>query len=140
MNINALCRFIWRSEGVKWSFNPPSGAHHGGVWERLIRLVKKIFSSVLKEQHLDIEALQTALCEVEAIMNDRPITTVTSDPNDLEPLTPNHLLQLKSKPVMSPGLFQKGELYSRRRRRQVQYTFWQRWIKEYLLVMQERIK
>ena len=76
-------------------------------------------------------------------MNDRPITTVTSDPNDLEPLTPNHLLQLKSKPVMSPGLYQKGDLYSRRRWRQVQYIsdlFWQRWIKEYLPLMQERIK
>ncbi len=45
------------------------------------------------------------LCEVEAIMNDRLITTVTSDPNDLEPLTPNHLLLLKSNPVMPPGLF-----------------------------------
>ena len=74
-------------EGVKWSFNPPSGVHHGGVWERLIHLVKNILYSVLKEQLLDDEALQTALCEVEAIMNDRPITTVTSDPNDLEPLT-----------------------------------------------------
>lgn len=28
-------------EGVKWTFNPPSGAHHGGVWERLIKLTKK---------------------------------------------------------------------------------------------------
>eukprot|EP00063_Salmo_salar_P064092 XP_014038927.1 PREDICTED: uncharacterized protein LOC106592141 [Salmo salar] len=130
-------------EGVTWSFNPPSGAHHGGVWERLIRLVKKILYSVLKEQVLDDEALQTALCEVEAIMNDRPITTVTNDPNDLEPLTPNHLLHLKAKPVLPPGLFQRSDLYSRRRWKQVQYItdlFWKRWIREYLPLMQERNK
>ena len=84
----------------------------GGVWERLIQLVKNILYSVLKEQVLDDEALQTALCEVEAIMNDRPITTVTNDPNDLEPLTPNHLLHLKAKPVLPPGLFQRSDLYS----------------------------
>lgn len=27
------------SAGVKWSFNPPAGSHHGGVWERMIRIV-----------------------------------------------------------------------------------------------------
>lgn len=79
---------------AKWTFNPPFGAHHGGVWERFIRLIKKILYSVLKEQTLDDKTLQTALCEVEAIMNDRPITTASNDPNDLESLTPNHLLQL----------------------------------------------
>ena len=81
-----------------------------GVWERLIRLVKNILYSVLKEQLLVDKALQTALCEVEAIMNDRPITTVTNYPNDLKPLTPNHLLYLKAKPVLPPGLFQRCDL------------------------------
>ena len=81
-------------EGVKWAFNPPFGAHFGGVGERLIKPVKKILHSVLKEQVLDDETLQTALCEVESIMNDRPLTTISSDPNDLEPLTSEHLCLL----------------------------------------------
>ena len=130
-------------KGIDWIFNPPSGAHHGGVWERLIRLVKKILYSVLKEQILDDDALHTILCEVEAIMNDRPITTVTNDPNDLEPLTPNHLLQLKTNPIMPPGLFKKEDQYPRRRWRQVQYLadlFWKRWTREYIPLMQERQK
>lgn len=29
------------TEGEKWTFKPPFGAHHVGVWERLIRLVLK---------------------------------------------------------------------------------------------------
>lgn len=92
-------------------------------------LLKKILCSVVKEQTLDDESLQTALCEVEAIMNDRPITSVTNDLNDVEPLTPNHLLLLKTNPIMPPGLFKKDDLYSRRRWRQVQYLanlFWKR--------------
>ncbi|KAJ8367386.1 hypothetical protein AAFF_G00320130 [Aldrovandia affinis] len=76
-------------------------------------------------------------------MNDRPITSVSSDPNDLEALTPNHLLQIKGKPVMPPGLFWKEDLYCKRRWKQVQYIadlFWKRWIQEYLPLMQERNK
>lgn len=115
------------TEGIRWIFNPPFGAHHGGVWERLIRLVKKILRSVLKQQTLDDETLSTALCEVEAILNDRLITTVSSDPNDLEPLTPNHLLQLKAKTIIPPGIFENNDSYLRKGWRQAQYLanlFW----------------
>lgn len=128
---------------VKWLFNPPSAAHFGGVWERLIRLVKKILLSIIRQQTLDDEMLQTALCEVECILNDRPLTTASSDPNDLTPLTPNHLLQLKGEPLSPPGLFNKKDVYSRKRWRQVQYLtdlFWRRWTTEYLPLMQQRQK
>ncbi|XP_059918445.1 uncharacterized protein LOC132465721 isoform X2 [Gadus macrocephalus] len=89
------------------------------------------------------EALQTVFCEAEAILNDRPITTSSGDPNDIEALTPNHLLQLKGKPILPPGLFKKDDLYARRRWRQVQYIadlFWKRWTTEYLPQLQERQK
>ena len=59
---------------------------------------------ILQQQHLDDERLQTLLCEVEATLNYRPITKTSEDPNDLEPLTPNHILLLKGKPSLPPGL------------------------------------
>lgn len=37
-------------KGIQWIFNPPSGSHHGGVWERLIRSVRKVLNSILKTQ------------------------------------------------------------------------------------------
>ncbi|MGH0117086.1 UNVERIFIED_CONTAM: hypothetical protein FKN15_030931 [Acipenser sinensis] len=129
--------------GIKWMFNPPTGSHHGGVWERLIRSVRKILNATLRVQALDEEGLHTVLCEAEAIINSRPITKASNDPNDLEALTPNHLLLLKIKPSLPPGLFQKEDLYSRRRWKQVQYMsdlFWKRWTREYLPQLQERQK
>ncbi|KAL9976388.1 hypothetical protein ACROYT_G013686 [Oculina patagonica] len=60
-----------------------------------------------------------------------------------QPLTPNHLLLLHNDTAFPPGLFEKNDLYSRRRWRQVQYlsdVFWSRWKKEYLPLLQSRQK
>ena len=128
---------------VKWTFNPPAGSHHGGVWERCIRTVRKVMRAVIKEQLLDDEGINTLMCEVEAIVNGRPLTKLSEDPRDLEPLTPNHLLLLRNGPKAPPGIFTKEDNCSSRRWRQVQYladVFWRRWIREYLPSLQERQK
>lgn len=130
-------------KGIQWIFKPPAASHHGGVWERQIRTIRKVLTSVLKQQHLDDEGLQTVLCEAEAIVNDKPITKTSDDPNDLDALTPIHLLLLKTQAILSPGIFRKEDLYARRRWRQVQYLadlFWSRWTAEYLPQLQERQK
>lgn len=132
-----------REQEIQWSFNPPGASHYGGIWERLIRSIRQVLYSVLKLQTLDDEGLHTVLCEVEAILNSRPLTTATNDPQDLQPLTPNDLLLLKAKPILPPGIFDQGDLYTRRRWRQVQYLanlFWKRWTLEYLPLLQERQK
>lgn len=83
------------------------------------------------------------MCEVESILNSRPLTVFSDDPRDSEPLTPNHLLLLKSDSPMPPGTFQRDDLFSRRRWRQIQYLadiFWKRWSREYLPLLQSRQK
>lgn len=98
-------------QGIKWMFNTPAASNHGGVWECLIRSIRKILNTTLRTQSLDEESLQTFFCEAEAIINGKPITTPSSDPNDLKALSPNHLLLLKTN--LPPGLFQKEDLYAR---------------------------
>ncbi|XP_068237238.1 uncharacterized protein [Palaemon carinicauda] len=48
---------------------------------------------------LDYEGLCTLFCEVEATVNSRPLTVVTSDNRDPVPLTPNKLLNMADSPV-----------------------------------------
>jgi hypothetical protein len=128
---------------IDWSFNAPAASHHGGVWERQIRSLRKILNSTISQQRLDDESLSTVMCEVEAIMNGRPLTLASDHPDDLDPLTPNHLLHLKTEVTLPPGLFDKNDCYSKKRWRQVQYIsnlFWKRWVNEYLPTLQERSK
>lgn len=99
-------------KGNKRTFHSPAGLHHGGLWERLIRSVRKVLSSNLNIQSLDKEGLRTVLCEAEAVLNSQPITKASTDPNYFEPLTPNHLLLLKTAPLLPPGCFQKDDLYA----------------------------
>ena len=62
---------------------------------------------------LSDESLETLLCEIEAILNSRPITKVSHDVNDPAPLTPNHLLLFRALPSVPPGLFVEADLYCR---------------------------
>ncbi|KAL7852950.1 hypothetical protein SRHO_G00187350 [Serrasalmus rhombeus] len=110
---------------------------------RAPRTVRKVLTSVLKLQSLDDKYLYTVMCEVEAVINSRPLTKSSDDVDDLEPVTPNHLLLLKGKPALPPGIFQKEDLYCRQRWRQMQYIsniFCKRWSREYLPLLQERQK
>lgn len=130
-------------KNIKWSFNTPTASNQVGSWERCIRTIRKILAALTTEQTLDDEGLSTLMSEVEAIVNGRPLTKVSSDPRDLEPLTPNHLLLLDQQALLPPGVFDCYDCYSRRRWPQVQYLadiFWKRWTKEYLPILQEREK
>ena len=132
--------FSERQKVITWIFNPPAGSHFGGIWERQIRSVRRILNQTLKQQPLDDERVQTLFCEVVAIVNSRPIKRMSTDLNDVEAFTPNHLLLLKKQPALPPGVFQKEDLYARRKLKQVQYLsdiFWKRWTKEYLPLLQE---
>ena len=107
--------------------------------ERIIRSIRKVLKGLLKEQIVTDEGLATLMCEVEAILNGRPLTKVSSDLIDAKAITPNHLLLLRSESELPPGLFRKEDNYCQNRWKQVQYLadiFWERWVKEYLPTLQ----
>lgn len=131
-----------RQKCVEWRFNTPAASHMGGVWERQIRTVRKLLSALMREQSVDDESLSTLMCLVESTVNGRPLTIVSDDPNDFEPLTPNHLLLLRAG-AFPLGVTVKQDQYSRKRWRQIQYLadiFWRRWTREYLPTLQLRSK
>ncbi|UYV77367.1 hypothetical protein LAZ67_15000707, partial [Cordylochernes scorpioides] len=77
---------------ISWKFNPPTACWWGGFWERMIGIVKQLLRSVLGSARVTNEELQTLLCDVEALVNNRPLTYVSEDDDELPPLTPNKLI------------------------------------------------
>ena len=107
----------------------------GGIWESLVKSVKRALKSTIKDRLFTEEVLYTTLCEVESLLNNRPLTSISDDVSDYECLTPNHFLIGEVSPNFSPGIFTDKEINLRRKWRSVQAAtqiFWKRWLNEYL--------
>ena len=63
----------------------------GGVFERLVKSVKRCLKKTISGARLIYEELLTVIIEVEMILNCRPLSYVSSEDYE-EPLTPSHLL------------------------------------------------
>ena len=101
--------------------------------KRQIRSARTILSSLIKTHSMGLneKSLSTLFAEVEAIVNARPMVIETiNDVNSEVPISPSHIIAMKSKVVMPPlGVFGKPDLYSRRRWRRIQHIsneFWSR--------------
>ena len=62
------------------------------VWEYLIGLTKQAIRKTLDRAFIFLQQLQTIVVEIESILNDKPLTYVTSDLRDPQPLIPSHFL------------------------------------------------
>ncbi|GFY23045.1 integrase catalytic domain-containing protein [Trichonephila clavipes] len=119
---------------IKWKFNPPTAAWWGGWWERLVRVIKELLKRTLGKAILTYEELLTILCDCEAVVNSRPLTYVSEDPNDLIPLTPSLFLNGKSSyDTIDLDLSEFSKFQNRiKYRRKLIHHFRSRFRKEYL--------
>uniref|UniRef100_A0A5S6QC57 DUF5641 domain-containing protein n=1 Tax=Trichuris muris TaxID=70415 RepID=A0A5S6QC57_TRIMR len=122
---------------------PPSAPHFGGVWERMIRSAKTALHKILNGRTTSDEILLTVFVEVESLLNSRPLTHISIDPSDPEPLTPNHFLLGRPCPHVPPDVVTEIDISSRRKWRAAQAiveNFWRRWLREYVPSLIERRK
>lgn len=133
-------------KGIQWTFQPPRTPHFGGAHESLIRSVKKAIYHALEEEAGRIryppeEILRTILYEVAGLLNSRPLTYTSSDPEDFRPLTPNDFLnrpQQADVPVgdCADALPREKYRYTQR----IVNLFWDQWKTAYLQSLATRPK
>ncbi|XP_055614611.1 uncharacterized protein LOC129760951 [Uranotaenia lowii] len=131
------------NNNIQWHFIPPGAPHFGGLWEAAVRSAKKHLLKVLGENAVSFEDMTTLLVQVENCLNSRPITALTDDPDNLEPLKPGHFLigeplqQIPERNVRDVPLNRLNNNQTLQKRIQ---HFWDRWRVEYLTQLQGRFK
>ena len=129
-------------KGVIWSFNPLSSFHRGGLVERMFRIFKSCFTSITQDNVLNDEDFLTVSCQISSIINHRPITKASDDPNDFRALSPSQLMGGSIGASLSPSEF-LHPIGFRRSLKNIQIVvdnWWKRWVKEYLTTLQLRQK
>ena len=136
-------------KGVTWQFIPKHAPWFGGFWERLIGMTKSSLKKVLGRTFTTLSTLQTVIVEIEGILNDRPLTYISSDIKDPEPLTPAHLLygrrivplpyhRVEEDKLDDPEFGGTSTIMKRAKVQALMLKhFWTRWKLEYLTTLRE---
>ena len=128
---------------IEWKFNPPFSPWMRGVWESLVKSVKRSLKAITRDIFFTGESLYMFLCEVELVIKNRPLTPTSDSTSDFEALTPNHFLLGTKVTNDALGSFNSREINYRKKWRAVQIAlnmFWTRWLTEYLLSLTDRKK
>lgn len=128
--------------------HPKEGPLVWGFWERLIGLSKTAIKKVLGRRHVSLLILETITVEIEATLNDRPLTFVSSELGDPEPLTPAHLLHgrritclpyelVEMDEFTDPSYREASQIQKAKVQAAVLRNFRKRWRHEYLTSLRE---
>ena len=127
---------------LKWKFNTPASPHQRGFFESMVKLTKSALKVIVGQQTLSWNEMATVFAEVECLVNSRPLGYPSNDANDLQLLTPNHLVLGRATPDAPQGPFRETKS-SRRRFEYVQsliQQFCQRFQREFLQRLMRRSK
>lgn len=131
------------NRGIQWKLNPPTGSHFGGIFESGVKSMKYHLKRVIGSQILTFEELTTILTKIEAILNSRPLISVSSDPNEVDVLTPGHFLTGSPLVSLPEPLLADIQMSVRSRWQMLQkltQSFWRVWHLDYLHTLQQRAK
>lgn len=115
------------NEGINFHFIPAYSPHFGGLWEAGVKSTKYYLYRVLGNCHLTYEELNSTLVQIEAILNSRPLTPLSLDPEDIMPLTPGHFLigrPITSLPIKDIRDNSTTHLTRYKRIEQIRHNFW----------------
>lgn len=133
-----------RLQNIEWIFNVERAPWGNAICERMVRSVKTPLRLIVGTAKLTFRQLSVILTEVEALVNARPLGTVSDHPDDLTPITPFELVNGRRMDQL-PDPNQRNQPQTNlqhlwRKRQQVLNAFWRRWKKDYLLTQGVRKK
>ena len=141
MQDEQLTNFL-ASQSIKWKFNLSRAPWWGGIFERLIGIMKKSLSKVVGKGLLTYSELEEVLLGLECSMNNRPLC-YQEEGIDSEVLTPNILLRGKPAILLEEDIENIDENSTVKRLKFLKRCKEQinkRWTNEYIYALEERLK
>ncbi|XP_050295695.1 uncharacterized protein LOC126735671 [Anthonomus grandis grandis] len=138
-----IMQSAFETEKISWHFNPPAAPHFNGLAESGIKSVKSHLVRVIGDQILTYEEFNTVVVQIEAMLNSRPLSPISSDPNDLNAVTPSHFLLLEPITALPDFDLTNCKLNTLTRWQllvRMCQDFWKRWRNEYLHTLSQRYK
>ncbi|XP_049875316.1 uncharacterized protein LOC126373281 isoform X1 [Pectinophora gossypiella] len=129
--------------GISFNFIPSYSPVFGGLWESGVKSAKHHLKRVVGKALLTYEQLNTVLTEIEGVLNSRPLTAVTADPNDFSFLSPGHFLTgapLNTYPERDVSNTRINLLKFWSIAVNMKQLFWKYWSRNYLNLLQCRPK
>lgn len=129
--------------GIDWKTIPSRASHFGGIWESAIKSIKYLLKRAIGHNNFTYEEMYTLLVEIEGILNSRPISPMSNDPNDCSALTPAHFTigrDLLSVPEPDLTSYKMNRLTRWQRIEALKQQFWKRWYTDYITGLQQRSK
>ena len=80
--------------GIQWTFITPYAPYMGGVYERMVGIVKTGLRKTVGQAMMTAKQFKTCLSECEAVVNTRPLAHVSSEFDRGEVITPAHFLTM----------------------------------------------
>ncbi|XP_062703824.1 uncharacterized protein LOC134286256 [Aedes albopictus] len=139
-------RTITRSaedDGIRFNFIPARSPNFGGLWEAAVKSFKGHFRRTIGTRQLSYDELNTIVQQVAAILNSRPLTPLSNDPDDFSALTPGHFLigrPLTAVPEPDLQGIPENRLAVWQRSQEFVQRLWQTWKTHYLSDLHNRTK
>ena len=124
-------------QDINWRFNLSRSPWWGGMYERLIKDVKKTLHKTLGRTHLTFEQLEAVVIDVEKNLNNRPLTYLDSDGGKKQVLTPNILMWGQNAHPIEGEEDEEETSALNKRLREAKNHAWKRWRHEYVHSLME---
>ena len=132
--------------GIEWTFGPAYCGSWGGVWERMVGIVKGSFKACLNNQILNTDSFDALCSGISGVVNRRPLTRASNSVDEMMVLSPAHFLYpynyIAASSSFLPPIPDQGD-HLRSTWKILRYTldrFWENFTKTYLILLIERQK
>ena len=130
-----------------FKFIPPDIPIHGGTWESIFKMIKRVLHVLVDKSTMKYYTFQTLLEVTTGVVNRRPLKKLTyDDPKDLSVLMPESFIALGivewfSSALLPPRPVGSSMLWSAAAEMQsLLDAMWRRWTREYVVKLQRRQK